>query len=155
MSGDAERLLAALGLAAAAILVVFWPHRGRRNWHRGLRHPALWVLISLAVSFAATALLRGRGVVALGILPFLGAVWSRESNPAAKPEPAPEPRAEPPPKVMSRAEAFAVFGLSPSTTIEEVEAAYRHMMWFAHPDHGGSPWLIEKLNEARKVLLKR
>jgi hypothetical protein len=56
---------------------------------------------------------------------------------------------------MSRAEALDVFGLTPSTTREEVLEAYRHMLWFANPEHGGSEWLIGKLNEARDVLLKR
>ncbi|MDD2876996.1 MAG: hypothetical protein PHT60_05320 [Acidiphilium sp.] len=149
-----ERLTIAAILAGAALLVLFWPqHDGRRDWHRGIRHPALWVLLSLAVSFAATAILRGQGVVVLGILPFLGTLWHKGDP--VRPLPPPQPRAAPPPKVMSRAEALEVFGLTPGTTREEVLEAYRHMLWFANPDHGGSHWLIDKLNEARDVLLKR
>jgi hypothetical protein len=153
VTSDLDRLIIAGVLALAALAVLFWPQaNGRRDWHHGLRHPALWVLLSLAVSFAATAILR-HGVVVLGILPFIGALWPGSTAPT-KPEPPPQPRAAAPPKVMSRAEALEVFGLTPSTTREEVLEAYRHMLWFANPEHGGSDWLIDKLNEARDVLLK-
>jgi hypothetical protein len=112
MSSDLDRLLIAGVLVLAALALLFWPQPdGSRDWHKGVRHPALWVLLSLAVSFAATALLAAHSVV--------------------------------------------VLGLTPSTTREEVLDAYRHMLWFANPDHGGSDWLIETLNEARDVLLKR
>ncbi|MCF3945128.1 hypothetical protein AiwAL_10485 [Acidiphilium sp. AL] len=154
MADAADRLILAGLLAGAAFLVLFWPQKdGRRDWRGALRHPALWVLISLAVSFGATALLAGHGIVALGVLPFLGALWPDRGG--AKPQPPPAPRAVPPPKAMTRAEALAVLGLTPSTTREEVLEAYRHMMWFANPDHGGSQWLADRLNEARDVLLKR
>jgi hypothetical protein len=151
---DVDRWLIAAVLGLAALAVLFWPQpNGKRDWHTGLRHPALWVLLSLAASFAANAWLRGRGIVVLGLLPFLGTLWPRRTTP---PNPPPQPpRAAPPPKIMSRAEALDVFGLTPSTTREEVLEAYRHMLWFANPDHGGSEWLIDKLNEARDVLLKR
>lgn len=152
MTSDLERLLVAAVLAGAAILVLVWPREGdQHGWRKASRHPALWVLLSLAVSFAGTALLRGRGVVVLGFLPFLGALWPSPEVPKAEPK----VRAAPPPKVMSRAEAFEVFGLTSSTTREEVLEAYSHMMWFAKADHGGSEWLIDKLNEARDVLIKR
>jgi len=155
VTSDLERLVIAAVLALAALAVLFWPQAdGRRDWHRGVRHPALWVLLSLAVSFAATAVLRGRGIVVLGVLPFLGALWPGSGG-GVKPAPPAPPRAAPPPKVMSRAEALDVLGLTPSTTREEVMEAYRHMLWFANPEHGGSDWLVDKLNEARDVLLKR
>ncbi|MCW8308000.1 hypothetical protein AruPA_13200 [Acidiphilium sp. PA] len=154
MSSDVDRWLIAAVLGLAAFAVLFWPQPdGRRDWHNGLRHPALWVLLSLAASFAATAWLPGRGVVVLGLLPFLGTLWRRD--PTVSSPPPPPPRAAPSPRVMSRAEALDVFGLTPSTTREEVLEAYRHMLWFANPEHGGSEWLIGKLNEARDVLLKR
>lgn len=152
---DLERLLVAAALAAVAVVLVFWsPGGGKREVAGGLRHPALWVLISLATSFAGTALLHGKGIVVLALLPFLGALW-RTSGAQGEPKRTTIARAAPPPKVMTRAEAFEVFGLPPSTTREEVLEAYRHMHWFANPDAGGSEWLIDKLDEARDVLLKR
>jgi hypothetical protein len=54
---------------------------------------------------------------------------------------------------MSRQEAFAVLGLSPAASDEDVRAAYHRLMVQNHPDHGGSSYLASKINEARDVLL--
>lgn len=56
-------------------------------------------------------------------------------------------------KIMDRAEAYEVLGLSPDATQEQIREAYRRLMQRLHPDHGGSAYLAARLNQARRVLL--
>ncbi|MGB0749068.1 MAG: DnaJ domain-containing protein [Magnetospiraceae bacterium] len=63
----------------------------------------------------------------------------------------------PPPQAgsgeMTREEAFAVLGLGPEATPEEIKAAHRRLMTKLHPDHEGSSFLAAKVNRAREILL--
>lgn len=52
------------------------------------------------------------------------------------------------------AEAYAVLGLKPGATADEIKAAHRELMKGVHPDHGGSSYLAAKINESRDHLLK-
>jgi len=52
-----------------------------------------------------------------------------------------------------RAEAYAVLGLNPGASDEDIKAAHRELMKGVHPDHGGSSYLAAKINAARDFLL--
>ena len=54
---------------------------------------------------------------------------------------------------MDKAEAYAVLGLKPGATVEEIRAAHRRLMQRFHPDHGGSDYLAARINLAKDVLL--
>ncbi len=54
---------------------------------------------------------------------------------------------------MTQAEALAVLGLAEGATADEIKAAHRRLMGFAHPDRGGSAALAAQLNAARDTLL--
>ncbi|MEY4769164.1 MAG: hypothetical protein RL637_1803 [Pseudomonadota bacterium] len=51
------------------------------------------------------------------------------------------------------AEAYAILGLTPVATREQIIAAHRRLIQKNHPDHGGSDYLASKINQAKKVLL--
>jgi hypothetical protein len=54
---------------------------------------------------------------------------------------------------MGRAEAAATLGVSDGAGRDEIEAAYRRLMFRVHPDQGGAPGLAAQLNAARAVML--
>lgn len=56
--------------------------------------------------------------------------------------------------VMTRGEALEVLGLEPGAEDDEILAAHRRLVRLVHPDRGGSAWLVERVYEARDVLLE-
>jgi DnaJ domain len=56
--------------------------------------------------------------------------------------------------VMSREEAYAILGLKPGASVEDVKQAHKRLMKDFHPDKGGSDYLAAKINAAKDVLIE-
>jgi DnaJ domain len=56
---------------------------------------------------------------------------------------------------MTRADAYAVLGLEPGASDSDIEEAHRRLMRKLHPRQGGSSYLADQINQARKLLLGR
>jgi DnaJ-domain-containing protein 1 len=65
------------------------------------------------------------------------------------------PRKAPASVGPGRAEAAATLGVAETAGRDEIEAAYRRLMFRVHPDQGGSAALAAQINAAREALLGR
>jgi hypothetical protein len=113
----------------------------------------VWTVAIGGLLMAALLFLTGRGALAIGGLVMLGPlIWSWIG--LAKPQSGPQPRTPGPrSSAMTRAEAFEVLGIAPSSSKADIQAAYIRLMQAAHPDRGGSDWLAARINQARDILL--
>jgi DnaJ domain len=63
-------------------------------------------------------------------------------------------RARAAPSSMGRDEAYAVLGLKPGASADDIRAAHKRLMKEFHPDRGGSDYLAAKINAAKDLLLQ-
>jgi curved DNA-binding protein CbpA len=56
---------------------------------------------------------------------------------------------------MDEQQARDVLGLDPTSSDADVVDAHRRLMQKLHPDKGGSAYLAQQLNEAKRVLLQK
>jgi DnaJ-class molecular chaperone len=54
---------------------------------------------------------------------------------------------------FSPASWYAMLGLAPPVTVDQVKAAYRRKARECHPDHGGSDGAMAQINAAYEALL--
>ena len=133
-------IFVALGVLVLAILVGL----GRRPLMA--RAPGRIAGLTLAVAAAAiTAYDAARGGWFGGSILLSAALWLATSS-------WPPRRAAT--SAMSRAEAASMLGVTEAAGRDEVEAAYRRLMFRVHPDQGGAAGLAAQLNAARAVLLR-
>ena len=115
-----------------------------------------WAIALGGIVLTLGLVISGRGAQALAGLvlvgPLLWRQW-RESRPggaAGAKGGTGSPRAS---NAMTREEAFAVLGLKPGASVDDIVAAHRRLMRAAHPDAGGSDWLASRINQARDILV--
>lgn len=138
-------LLLAVGLVLGGVFLLRLHAQARQT---GDYSALLSVLLIVGAGAALLLVLMGRWPVA-GILIATMAYTALRLR----------PKRDKPPKdgaenrnAMTRKEAFAVLGLSPDASQEEISRAYKILMEKVHPDHEGSTWMAAKLNQARDVL---
>lgn len=123
-----------------------------------------WTLAGLVVVAAIFLVLTGRlawaGAAVATLIPWASrllrahALWreaKRHFETGKQQGPTPPPYAGTGGR-MTPDQAFAVLGLRPGASNEEIQTAYKRLMQKMHPDAGGSSALASQINEARDVL---
>jgi hypothetical protein len=134
-------------LAALAALGFWWWLRKRRQ-----KIPAAW--LGMAGTLIGTVL-AARGLPLIGALLVAGSgLWLRYGAALLGKAGQPQPPNPADPRLLGRAEAAALLGVSPDADAATIHAAYRRLMARNHPDAGGSAGLAAQINAARDLLLK-
>ncbi len=102
-----------------------------------------------AVAAAAVPFLR-RGLGLLRYLPWLGRLFGMYQGSRRGQSQQTGPRGS----AMTVREACEVLDLPPEPSRQAVIDAHRRLMQKVHPDRGGSTYLAQQLNEAKRVLLE-
>ncbi|MGA1370791.1 MAG: DnaJ domain-containing protein [Pseudomonadales bacterium] len=158
-------MLIVLGALAALLAALWLISRSIRAWRSGDRGTLFALIAALGAVALAALIATGRmhwlGALAAAALPFLrrlgglfrllpliGSVLrsTRGARSGARTPGAAR-------TAMSRREALHVLGLEEDATDAAIIEAHRRLMQRVHPDRGGSAFLAQQLNEARRVLL--
>jgi hypothetical protein len=139
-----------LWLVVAAALVLLWLARKRAPFG-AVRFGWLLGALTLAAPLLAA---RFGGATLLAMAPIVvGLAWrlvqQRRLERGAGPGRPAEARSG---RAMTRAEALGILGLCEGASREDILAAHRSLIKKLHPDHGGSGFLAQQVNEAKKVL---
>ena len=129
-----------LFLGFIGIVLLYLAATGRLNW--------LFALVGVGIAF----MLRLMPAV-LNYGPHLHRLWREFSG--AKQNSSQQQGESSAKGKMPVAEAYAVLGLKPGASEQEIIAAHRKLMQKIHPDRGGSDYLAAKINLAKKILLKK
>jgi hypothetical protein len=132
-------IFVALGVLVLALLV----NLGRRPLMA--RAPGRLFGFALAITAAVIAVYdAARGGWLGGSILLTAALWLATSSRAPKPAGG---------SGMNRIEAASMLGVAATAGQDEIEAAYRRLMFRVHPDQGGAAGLAAQLNAARATLL--
>ena len=105
----------------------------------------LLLILALVVIYSA---LTGRiGIVAAGALGLIILFAPQMRAYFAKRSPKYLPRD------MTQEEAAQILGVSEDASESEIQEAYHKLIAKNHPDHGGSKYIAQQLNQARDVLV--
>lgn len=152
-----------LAFAAFVVLIRLLWLRGRTNGPRGLVILAAGVLIAGLAVLTATGRLHWLAAVGAALVPFLrrsvGLLrwlpWLRNLyRSRAQFQQHSQQRAHSTTGAITRNEALEILGLTSTASKAEIIAAHRRLIQKLHPDRGGSTYLAQQLNEAKRVLLK-
>ena len=136
-------MIIVLILCLSVLAVLIWAGRRPVRASRAVRMGS-GLLSALVAVGAVVSGLRGAWILSLGLVVLSGYLAQRMRGPA---------RASTAPNVGHK-EACAILGVEEGAGRAEIQAAYRRLIAFAHPDRGGSPGLAAQLNAARDRLLK-
>lgn len=130
---ERNRTLVTLAVAALILGLGFLALTGRLHW-------------LVALGAAALPLLR-RGLHLLRYVPVFRSLFSAARSRGARDHAANGP--------MSRERALEILGLQAGASRDEILAAHRRLIQRLHPDRGGSDYLAQQLNEAKRRLLEQ
>jgi len=134
-------IFVALGGLVLAVLVAV----GRKPL-LARRQTRILAYVVAAAAVAAAVWDAAKGGWIGGSILLTAALWLVTSARTARPLPS---------SGMDRTQAASMLGVAVGADREEVEAAYRRLMFRVHPDQGGAAGLAAQLNAARAVLLGR
>lgn len=156
-------LLALLAVVTAVLLVrAIWQARRSGDW--GTLFAVLAAVLVLALAaLAATGRLNWIAALAaafipfirrlLGLLQYLPLIRRLFGAGATGSRPGATGGARRPAAGMSRDQALEILGLGPRPSREDIVGAHRRLMQKVHPDRGGTNFLAQQLNEAKRILL--
>jgi len=134
-------IFVALGVLVLAALVGLGRKPMMARLHGRLIGGTLIILAIAAAVYDA-----GRGGWLGGSILLTAALWLAQSTFG---------RRRVPTGGMGAAQAASILGVAETANREEIEAAYRRLMFRVHPDQGGAAGLAAQLNAAREVLARR